>query len=94
VGSTSDDMAKWVKIGTYAMGDPGIGTYLNKKLGILQPKDRSARAARKKHPEIEAEAGEAADLERRRRAAGSQRRTILTGALGPASSRGSILSGG
>lgn len=60
--------------------------------GWFDPQEHLTRKERKR-PQEPAYGAEASDRERKRRAAGGQRRTVLTGALGPASSRGSVLSG-
>ena len=61
--------------------------------GWADERQHATRKA-KRHPDMTADDQGAADAERRRRAAGSQRQTILSGALGPAHTGRSILSGG
>jgi hypothetical protein len=70
---------KWLR----RMADP---------LNLFPEDGRRLSRKMRRHPELDAEASGAAERERTRRAAQGQRRTILSGALGPAS-RGSVLSG-
>ena len=60
---------------------------------VSPPKQEPISRKERRRPQ-EIPGAESALMEVRRRQAGRGRNTILTGALGPASARGSVLSGG
>ena len=86
-GGESDPLTKWRRLPS------GLRHSLD-WAGLFDASPKPASRKAKRHPDVAVdEAGEVADRERRRRAAQGARSTILTGALGPAASRRSVLSG-